>query len=216
VRNLSAWLVPLLACAVEAYGQAAPAAPPAADSDAAARAWSLSASVFTYFLPDERDYVQPTFTADSEWLHLEVRYNYEDLETASVWMGYNLSGGSTIEWELTPMLGGVYGSTNGIAPGLRGSLAWWKIDFYAEAEYVFDAGSSDDSYFYNWSELALVPADWLRVGMVTQRTRVYEMGRYIQRGPFVGVAYRSLEATAYLLDADRGKPIVVVAATVEW
>ena len=215
MRGVTASLAILLCCAVEAHGQATPAAPQAG-ADAASATWALSASVFTYLLPDERDYVQPTFTADSEWLHLEVRYNYEDLETASVWMGYNLAGGSRIEWELTPMLGGVFGSTNGIAPGIRGSLAWWKLDFYSEGEYVFDAGNSDDSYFYNWSELALVPVEWLRVGMVTQRTRVYEMGRYIQRGVLAGFTYKALDATAYVLDPDRGTPIVVVAAALNF
>ena len=30
---------------------------------------------------------------DHDWLHLEARYNYETLETGSVWVGCNLSGG---------------------------------------------------------------------------------------------------------------------------
>ena len=210
-----ALLAALWLCAAPARGQTPEPAAPALAEPAPA-AWSFSASVFTYVMPQERNYVQPTFTADGDRLHLEVRYNYEDLRTASVWVGYTFEGGSTLSWELTPMLGGVFGATNGTAPGFKGSLTWWKLDFYTEGEYVFDAGDSSDSYFYNWSELGVTPVDGLRCGMVTQRTRVYEMGRYIQRGPFVGVAYRSLEATAYLLDADRGKPIVVVAATVEW
>lgn len=215
MRGGSAAFAMLLCCAVEAHGQAAPAAPPSGP-DPASAAWSLSGSMFVYVLPDERDYVQPTLTADSEWLHLEVRYNYEDLETASVWMGYNLAGGSRIEWELTPMLGGVFGGTNGIAPGVRGSLAWWKLDFYSEGEYVFDAGSSDDSYFYNWSELSLVPVQRFRVGLVTQRTRVYELGRYIQRGVLAGFTYKTLDATVYVLDPDRATPSVVVAAVVNF
>lgn len=215
MRRALASFALLLACAADALGQVAPG-PPGADSAGAGPSWAFSASAFAYFLPEERDYVQPTFTADGGRLHLEVRYNYEDLETVSVWMGYNISGGSTLEWELTPMLGGVFGSTNGTAPGIRGSLAWWKLDFYAEAEYVFDAGNSEDSYFYNWSELSVAAASWLRVGAVAQRTRVYEFGRYIQRGVLAGVTVGGLDLTAYVLDADRGTPIVVVAAGFEF
>ena len=45
------------------------------------KAWSFSASAYTYILPDSGNYGQPTFTADRGWLHLEARYNYEALDT---------------------------------------------------------------------------------------------------------------------------------------
>src|SRR5262249_44183759 len=81
--------------------------------------WSFSAVAYTYIVPHSRSYVQPTITADREWLHLEARYNYEDLETGSLWVGYNFSIGDKISLNITPMFGGVFGKTNGIAPGLR-------------------------------------------------------------------------------------------------
>ena len=122
------------------------------------KAWSFSASAYTYFVPDDREYVQPTFTADRNWLHLEARYNYEALDTGSAWVGYNFSGGETLAWEFTPIIGGVFGDTTGIAPGYKGSLSWLKLELYSEGEYVFDTGSTSDSFFYNWSELTLAPA----------------------------------------------------------
>src|SRR4051794_11254878 len=140
--------------------------------DAAQKAWSFSISASTYVVPDDRDYVQPTITADRDWLHLEARYNYEALDTASAWIGYNFSGGEKLAWEFTPMLGGVFGDTSGVAVGYKGSLNWWKIGFYSEGEYVYDLGNSSDSFLYNWSELTLSPVDWFRIGLVTQRTRV--------------------------------------------
>ena len=63
--------------------------PPSTESGR--EAWSFSASAYTYIVPDCREYVQPTFTADRGWLHLEARYNYESLETGSAWIGYNFS-----------------------------------------------------------------------------------------------------------------------------
>src|SRR5689334_14860242 len=71
--------------------------------------WSFGASLYAYFVPDAREYVQPTITADRGWLHLEARYNYENLETGSTWIGYNFGGGDKLAWEFTPMLGGVFG-----------------------------------------------------------------------------------------------------------
>jgi hypothetical protein len=164
VRTVAA-IVIALCFAANAFAQGA-AAPPE-------RTWSIGVTVNTYFLPEQSNFGQPVITADRERLHLETRYNYEDLNTGSVWAGVNFSGGKTVEWEITPMVGGVIGDTDGVAPGYRGSVTWRRLEFYSEGEYVFDAHDSADSYFYNWSELSWAPVEWFRFGLVTQRTRVY-------------------------------------------
>ena len=173
--------------------------------------WSFSAAVYTYIVPDDSDYAQPTITADRDWLHLEARYNYEALKTGSIFVGYNFSGGEKLSWELTPMLGGVFGDTTGIAPGYKGSLSWWKLELYSEGEYVFDTGDSSESFFYNWSELTLSPVDWFRFGLVTQRTKVYETDRDVQRGLLVGFTFRKVDLATYVFNPDDGDPTVVVA-----
>ena len=183
--------------------------PPEADDTA----WSFSASGYTYFVPDDSNYLQPTFTADRGWLHLEARYNYEALETGSAWVGYNFSG-ETLAWEFTPMLGAVFGDTTGIAPGYKGSLGWRKLEFYSEGEYVFDTADSSDSFFYNWSELTLAPVEWFRFGLVTQRTRVYQTDREIQRGLLAGVSFKNVSFTGYGFNPDDDKPTFVVAVVV--
>ena len=174
-------------------------------------AWSFSATAYTYMVPDSENYLQPTFTVDRGWLHLEARYNYEALDTGSAWIGYNFSGGETLAWEITPMLGGVFGDTTGVAPGYKGSLSWWKLELYSEGEQVFDTGESSDSFFYNWSEVTLAPVDWFRFGLVTQRTRAYESDRDIQRGLLVGVNYKKLDVGAYFFNPDDEEPTFVIS-----
>ena len=81
--------IALLLVPAAAAAQTAPAgqAPPPA------RAWSFFASAYTYIIPEDSNYAQPTFTADRHRLHLEARYNYEARNTGSVWIGWNFSGG---------------------------------------------------------------------------------------------------------------------------
>jgi len=190
-------------------------ATPALTAAADEKAWSFSVSAYTYIVPDSREYVQPTFAADRGWLHLEARYNYEDLETGSVWLGYNFGGGDQLAWEFTPMLGGVFGHTTGMAPGYKGTLSWWKLELYTEGEYVFDTGDSSDNFFYTWSELALAPVDWFRFGLVVQRTKLYETGFDIQRGFLVGFSFKRVDLTTYVFNpADQ--PTFVVAAGVSF
>ena len=206
-------------CACHATGQTMTNAPVATNApppaiEEGAKKWSFSASAYGYLVPDSRDYVQPTITADRDWLHLEARYNYEALDTGSAWVGYNFSGGKKLAWAVTPMLGGVFGDTAGIAPGYTGSLSWWKLELYSEGEYLFDTRDSSGSFFYNWSELTVAPVDWLKLGMVTQRTRAYQTDRDIQRGFLVGLSYKQVSFTTYVFNPDESKPTIVLAVGV--
>ena len=194
----------LLSCAANARAQSAPPPPD--------RTWSFGIAVSTYFLPVQSNFAQPLVTADRGRLHLEARYNYEDRNTGSVWAGVNVSGGRTVEWEITPMVGGVAGDTDGVAPGYRGSLTWRWFEFSSEGEYVFNAAGREDHYFYHWSELAWAPADWFRFGLATQRTRAYETSRDIQRGVLIGGAYKGLTATLYVFNPDDSKPVYILGA----
>lgn len=211
-----AMVIALMDAAV--FAQATPSVPATAAAqtppEAEPKAWEFSVSAYTYFVPEDSNYAQPTFTADRAWLHLEARYNYEELDTGSAWLGYNFSGGETLEWELTPMLGAVFGATDGVAPGYKGSLGWKKLELYSEGEYVFDAGDAADNFFYNWSELTFAPVEWLRFGLVTERTRAYETDRDIQRGLLAGVSFKRLDLTGYVFNPDDEKPTWVVAVAV--
>ena len=166
MRIIAALLPAMVLVAGQAFGQTTTTnvnletnLPPLSLENQAEKSWSFSASSSTYFVPDDRDYVQPTITADHGWLHLEARYNHENLGTGSTWVGYNFSGGEKLEWEFTPMLGGVFGNTTGIAPGYECTLTWRKLELYSEGEFVIDTGDTSPSFFYTWSQLTFAPAD---------------------------------------------------------
>jgi hypothetical protein len=173
---------------------------------------SYAASASLYFLEDDEDYLQPTVALDRDRLHLEARYNYEDRDTASAWIGINLAAGDALSLDFTPMLGVVAGRTKGIAPGFKGTLGWRSLALYSEAEYVFDADDSSDSFLYSWSELTLAPAEHWRIGIVAQRTRVYETDFDIQRGLLLGASFGRLDVTAYVLNPDESPTVVLAAA----
>ena len=222
MRLISAVLAIVLLRALQASGQSVAtgsqggntSAPPAAEGEAPGE-WSFTAATYVYQVRDDDNYAQPTFIADRDWLHLEARYNYEDLRTGSVWLGYNFNGGEKLAWELTPMLGGVFGNTSAVAPAYKGTVSWWKLELASEGEYVFTEDSSEN-FFYNWSELTFAPAEWWRVGLVTQRTRVYKTDREIQRGILVGFTYKNLDSAIYLFNPDDSEPFVVGAVTVSF
>ena len=216
----AAWVL----CASQALGQSTPTdvpaqaatSSPAPAGGEAEKSWAFSASLYGYILPESPDYLLPTVTADRGWLHLEARYNYEGPQTGSFWVGYNFSVGKEVTLDFIPMLGGVFGDTTGIAPGYTFTLSWWKLQLYSQGEYVIDAGSSSDNFFYTWSELTLAPAEWFRFGFVVQRTKLYQTEFDIQRGVLLGFSYKKAYFTGYVLNLDASKPVVVLALGVSF
>jgi hypothetical protein len=173
--------------------------------------WSFSASVTGYAIPDDRDYLSPLLSVDRGWLHLEARHNYESLDTASVWLGYNLSFGEKWVLDLTPMVGGVFGDSRGIAPGWRLGISRGSFEFTTEAEYFFDSESSDEDYFYAWSELTWAFTDSFWAGFALQRTRAFETDLDIQRGILIGVTFHEVDITAYVFNWGWTDPTFVLS-----
>ena len=139
----------------------------------------------------------PIFIADKAKLHLEARFNYEDLKTASAWVGYNFFGGDEFEYFITPMVGGAFGRTNGIAPGLEFTLGYARFELYSESEYLFDFESSENNFFYSWTDLTYSPVDWIWFGISGQRTRLYQTEVEIDRGVLLGAEYKNWQFTGY-------------------
>ena len=144
-------------------------------------------------------------------MHLEARYNYENRKTGSLWLGYNVTFGEKLVLEATPMVGGIFGNTAGVAPGYLFTLSYKKISLYSEGEFVFDTKNSGGNFFYNWNELAYSPTDWLRVGLASQRTRAYQTPLDVQRGFFTSFSYRKLDFTTYVFNVGWTDPTVVFA-----
>ncbi len=180
------------------------------------KSWSFYASLYGYIVPESRDYVNPNFAADHDWLHLEARYNYEALETGSLWVGYNFSVGQKLRLEVAPMLGGVFGELTGVAPGWNLSLAYKRFTLSSQGEYVFDTGDSSGNFLYTWSELTYSPLDWLRAGLAIQRTKAYQSELDIQRGFLVGATYRKVDFTTYVFNVGWTDALVVLAMGVSF
>jgi len=142
----------------------------------------------------------PIITADIGNLHLEGRYNYEDIKTFSGWIGYNYFGGEDFEYFITPMIGSAVGRTDGIATGLEFTFSYVGIELYSESEYLFDLESSENNFFYSWTDLTYSPLDWLWFGISGQRTRLFQTDLEIDRGFTLGASFKNLQVSGYLYE----------------
>jgi len=209
-------LTAALILAGQGLSQTPTGSPPGPSPDASQSAWSFNLTACTYLVPDSGNYVNPNFTADRGWLHLEARYNYEAQKAGSLWLGRKFSFGDKLALEVTPMVGGVFGDLNGIAPGYNLSLSYWKVELSSQSEYVFDLEDRSGNFFYTWSELTYSPVDWFRAGLVVQRTKAYETELDIQRGLLAGFSYKKVDFTAHVFNFGWTDPTVVLAVGVNF
>jgi len=184
--------------------------------DSSGSAWSFSASGYYYFIPNDKN----TFTligyADHKALHLETRYNYEDEKTGSVFGGWRFATGIKLQFGATPMLGIVFGNTNGIAPGIELDLTYWLLDFYSESEYVIDFESKENNFFYTWTELAINPLHSLRTGISGQRTRLYETELDVQKGVFAEYSFWKLTTGVHYFNPFSSDDFVILTLSIDF
>jgi hypothetical protein len=162
-------------------------------------------------VPHGQSYASPTFTADRDTLHLEARYNYEGLQTGSLWVGYNLSVGKKLVLDATPMIGGVFGNVNGIAPGLEVTVTYKKLQLYSANEYIFDTTTKAGNFFYTWTQLTYSPVPWFAAGYVVQRTRAFHTSLEIQRGLLVQFTRKKVTFSTQAFNIGETDPVLVFA-----
>jgi hypothetical protein len=141
----------------------------------AAVPWDFGASAFVFLPPDDDKFVSPILDADRGALHLEARYNYEDLETGSAFVGRNIPfKDEGVRGTVVPVFGLVLGNTAGIAPGVNIDLSWGRFALADQTELVIELPDFDQSFLYSWIEATLEPIHGLRIGLAAQRTKLSE------------------------------------------
>jgi len=151
--------------------------------------WDFAITAYPTVVRDGENYTSVIAAADRGPLHLEARYNYESIGARSAFVGWTFSGGEAITWELTPLLGGAWGTTKAFVPGLEVSVAWGKLDFYSEAEYV-RSSERTERYLYSWNELGFRPVEWLRIGVAGEVPILRMAGILREDGINTGVIHR--------------------------
>jgi len=177
-----------------------------------AEAWAFSAAALLYVDADP-SFLLPIVAADHGALHLEARWNYEDLETLSGWVGWTFEAGDSLHLAVTPMLGGVVGRSDGIAPGVELTLGWRAFELYTESELVIPL-DDQDGYLYTWTQLTWSPSERVGVGLSGQRLRSAGSERSIDFGPMATFQAGPIGLEAYVYNPFSSDAFTVIGASV--
>jgi hypothetical protein len=186
-------------------------------NDSVKPGWSFSLWADYFIIPEESNFLNPTFYADHKAFHFEGRYNYEDMNTASAFAGWKLETGNKFQFIATPMLGFTFGNTNGFLPALELELIYKNFDFYSESEYMIDFESNENNFAYTYTELAAtIFKDHVRTGLTGQRTRLYQTEFDVQRGVFAEYYFGRFRAGVYYYDPFSNSNFGVVSLSVDF
>lgn len=169
-------------------------------NDTSIKNWEYSLWGSYMSKPNDNNYLSGTFYADHKSLRIEGRYNYEAMNTASVFTGLNLSTGTSFKIDAIPMMGIVMGNTKGIAPALEAQCRYKKMVFYMEGEYLFDFSGKQNNYLFIYSELAYSLSKPFKLGVAALRTKLYQTAFDVQRGFFCEYYFSNFRTGVYYYD----------------
>ena len=116
--------------------------------------------------------------------------------------------GKELQLAATPMAGVVFGDVDGVAPALLLDAKWKWLELWDESEYVVATSDHADSFFYTWNELTVAPREWLRFGLVAQRTQAYDTRLSLDRGLLLSLSGGPVTGTVYWFNPDRSDSYV--------
>ena len=151
--------------------------------DDSVKNWSGNIAAYYYYIPGEK--VPPTITAYADYkaLHFETRFNYEDINSVSLFAGHTYEKDKgDLSISVTPMFGVLVGRTDGVLPGLEFEIDKSIFKLYSENEYLLSFAGKHGDFFYSWSQLSTSTIKNLSLGLAAQTLRFYQTDFDIQKG----------------------------------
>jgi len=109
------------------------------------------------------------FESRNNW-YFEGRYNYEEMNTFSLYVGRSFSKTDKLSYSIIPMLGGVVGNFKGGSAGVNAVVEYQRLFFSTQSQYTRSFHERSTDFFFTWSELAYQPWQWVYFGLSTQQT----------------------------------------------
>jgi len=155
---------------------------------------------------------EPLTVTPQAWIYLkdyyfETRYNYEDLQTFSLYFGKSFYAGQKAAIEITPMIGGVVGNINGLSPGFNFALDYLRFTTASQTQYTFDLKYPGSSFFWDWTNFSFGLGKNLGVGGSVQIYLPKEGKNEITAGPMVNYTIQNLSLEAYSYNFWEGHPL---------
>jgi hypothetical protein len=149
--------------------------------------------------------------------YAEARYNYEDAETFSLFLGRAFAGeNNDLNFSFVPLLGGSVGRFNGISTGLNIDMDYNKFFFSSQSQYSKSTSQYSTDFLYSWSEVGYQSLKWFYAGLSVQHTFDRQIGNELQPGVMIGFTFNRFSIPVYTFDPFNSGRNFIVGLTMEW
>jgi len=148
-------------------------------------------------------------------MYTEIRYNYEALQTFSVYGGWTFKGGDNFKFSTTPMLVISAGEFSGVSVANNSEAEWNNIFSACQSQYSVGVKGRDSDFFFNWSELGYSFADFFYAGLAVQYTRE-RYGQITDPGFFAGVNFKNISIPVYVFNPFSGSEFYILGVNVNY
>ncbi|MGH7493981.1 MAG: hypothetical protein ACREOO_16510 [bacterium] len=148
--------------------------------------WEGGLELYGNIVPDEPFSLTPIVNYNSDLLYIEARYNYEEMHSASLYVGKFFSKEGKLSFDFAPLLGIVAGDLNAGSVGASIELRLGKLQWSILPQYTFSWNGKTENFFYSWSELTFAASEWLYLGPAAQRTKLFESPFEVDSGMTLG------------------------------
>ena len=149
-------------------------------------------------------------------IYTEMRYNYEALKTASVYLGKSFSKNKTLSYTVTPMIGMVFGDYNGGSLAANIDVEHKKTFVSMQTQYTMNRNNTSENFFFNWTELAYQPLKWVYAGVSMQQTKTYKTNFQSEYGVLVGFLVHKFTIPIYVFNPLSNNKNFIIGVNAEW
>jgi len=155
--------------------------------------------------------------------YAELRYNYEEAKTISLYAGRTFSGGNGLEYKITPMVGYSTGRFTGLSFASNAEAGWKNFFVSSQTQYSMSVRKKDsvtvkrngDNFFYSWSELGYDFNDHFFAGISMQYTRQAGENTF-EPGFLAGLSVKNLCFPFYLFNPFQGTRYFIIGVNYEF
>jgi hypothetical protein len=157
----------------------------------------IGAEVYNYFKTTPA--IQPIIHLQSakNW-YAELRYNYEDAETFSLYGGKKFTIGDD-KFSITPMLGYSIGKFNGASLAFNAETEFQQFFLSSQTQYSLATQKNSQSFFFSWSEAGYNVCDNFYTGLSVQYTAQKELNEF-KPGVLVGFSFKNILLPVYVFN----------------
>lgn len=148
--------------------------------------------------------------------YAEARYNYEDVNTASLYAGRSFDGGNKIQYTITPMAGLVFGKYNGVSIATNTEADYKGFNFCSQLQYTINTKNKQEIFFYNWAEVSHRFLKKMYGGISIQQTMMYKSSMTTETGLLLGFNSGKITVPLYFFSPLSKQKSITLGLIVEW